>query len=648
MGVQVTADGIKDGFALAKDAGVRAPVVLVARGRQRDLAYVPEEGESVEVVGQSEDLGREVVRHSTAHVLAQAVLRLHPHAKYSIGPPIEDGFYYDFDVERPFTPEDLEAIETEMRDIVAANQRFERAEVERDEALELFSDQPYKIAIIEGVAQGADALDQQGASEEVISVYRNVDPSTGEVSFTDLCRGPHVPGTGRIKAFKLLRSAGAYWRGDETKPMLQRIYGTAWESRDALAAYLHRLEEAERRDHRKVGRELELLHFDRTAPGMPYWLPKGLKVMNELLDFWRREHEARGYQEIATPLVNERSLWETSGHWDHFAEDMFMIPVDDNTTYALKPMNCPNAMVVFNLKPRSYRDLPLRLSDSDTLHRFERSGTLHGLLRARSFRQDDAHIFITPDQIREEYERIFEICDRFYGVFGLDYQLRLGTRPDDYLGDLDTWNRAEATLRSMLEERTGEAGYMVEEGGGAFYGPKIDIMMHDVIGRPWQMGTIQLDFQLPRRFDCVYVDNEGERRSPVVVHRVIYGSVERFIGILIEHFAGAFPTWLAPVQAVVIPIADRHLDYALEVRDQLRKSGARVDVDASDDTMGAKIRHQQMQKVPYMLVVGDNEVGSNTVSVRRRTGEETRGVDVEDFAAKLRSEVADQTLEPAI
>lgn len=645
MSTDVAGDGHRDGFALAKEAGAGAALALVVDGIQRDLAYVPSPDAKIEVVTQTDELGREIMRHSLAHVMAQAVLTLHPTAKYAIGPPIENGFYYDFEVERPFTPDDLESIEGEMKRIIEANQRFERAEVERDEALDLFAGQPYKVEIIRGVAEGADALEQQGASGEVISVYRNLDPVSGKAAFIDLCRGPHVPGTGRIKAFKLLRSAGAYWRGDETKPMLQRIYGTVWESKDALNAHLHRLEEAERRDHRRLGRELELLHFDRSAPGMPYWLPKGLRVLHELLGFWRREHEARGYQEIATPLINDKSLWETSGHWDHFKDDMFIIPIDDNTTYALKPMNCPNAMIVFNLKSRSYRDLPFRLSDSDALHRLERSGTLHGLLRARSFRQDDAHIFISQDQIKDEYERIFEICDRFYGVFGLDYSLRLSTRPDDYLGDLESWNQAEDTLRSMLEERLGDGGYLIEEGGGAFYGPKIDIVMHDAIGRAWQMGTIQLDFQLPRRFKCLYVDDTGERRTPVVVHRVIYGSIERFVGILIEHFAGAFPTWLAPVQAVLIPISDRHLDYARTVCAGLRSAGVRAEVDTSDETMGAKIRNQQMHKVPYMLVVGDNEQTSSTVSVRRRTGEERRGVGLDELITGLRAEIGDHALE---
>ncbi len=647
MSAQLRGDGSKDGFALAKEAQARGAVALLVEGRARDLSFVPPAEAQTEVVTATEERGREIVRHSAAHVLAQAVLRLHPGAKYAIGPPITEGFYYDFEVERPFTPEDLEAIEAEMRAIVKDNQRFERSEVSREEALEAFSDQPYKLEIIAGVAEGAEALEQQGAEGEIISLYRNLD-SSGEVSFTDLCRGPHLPGTGRIKAFKLTRSAGAYWRGDESRPMLQRIYGTAWESKDALAEHLHRLEEAERRDHRRLGRELELFHLDASAPGMPYWLPNGLRVLNELLAFWREEHESRGYQEIASPLVNDKALWDRSGHWEHYKDNMFVIPIDENTTYALKPMNCPNAMIVYNLKSRSYRELPLRLSDCDILHRYERSGTLHGLLRARRMQQDDAHIFISPDQIRDEYERIFEICDRFYGIFELNYSLRLGTRPHSFIGDVETWDAAEKELRAILEERMGPGRYAVEEGGGAFYGPKIDILMEDAIGRSWQMGTIQLDFQLPRRFDCEYADRDGRRRTPVVIHRVIYGSLERFFGILIEHFAGAFPTWLAPVQVAFIPIADRHLEYARVCEVKLEARGARVEVDDSGDTMGAKIRRHQLRKVPYMLVVGDDEVGSGTVAVRPRSGTERRGVPFEDFSAGLSDEIAKRVLEPSL
>ena len=647
MNERLRGDGSKDGFALAKEAKVQGVVALVAEDHLRDLAFVPRAEAEIHFIAATDDEGRQIIRHSTAHVLAQAVLRLWPEAKYAIGPPISDGFYYDFDIGRPFTPEDLEAIEAEMRKIVDDNQRFERSEVSREEALEAFSDQPYKLEIIEGVGRGDEGLDQQATAGEIISIYRNVDPSSGEVAFTDLCRGPHLPGTGRIKAFKLTRSAGAYWRGDEKRPMLQRIYGTAWESKDALAAHLHRLEEAERRDHRRVGRELELFHLDVSAPGMPYWLPNGLRVLNELLTFWREEHESRGYQEIASPLVNDKALWERSGHWEHYKDNMFVIPIDETTTYALKPMNCPNAMIVYNLKSRSYRELPLRLSDCDILHRYERSGTLHGLLRARRMQQDDAHIFISPDQIRDEYERIFEICDRFYGIFELDYRLRLGTRPDSFIGDVATWDMAEKELRTILEERMGPERYGVEEGGGAFYGPKIDILMNDAIGRSWQMGTIQLDFQLPRRFDCEYADQDGQRCTPVVIHRVIYGSLERFFGILIEHFVGAFPTWLAPVQAVLIPISDRHASHARMLGERLGAARVRAEVDDSADTLGAKIRRHQLRKVPYMLVVGDDEVASGTVAVRPRSGKEQRGVLFEDFSAQLMEEISSRRVEPS-
>ena len=402
--------------------------------------------------------------------------------------------------------------------------------------------------------------------------------------------------------------------------MLQRIYGTAWHTREELEQYLWRRAEAERRDHRRLGRELELFHFDQTAPGMPYWLPKGLKVLNTLLAFWREEHEKRGYQEIAAPLINDKSLWETSGHWEHYRENMFIIPVEEHITYGVKPMNCPNAMVVYNLKKRSYRDLPLRLSDCDILHRYERSGTLHGLLRVRKFQQDDAHIFVSEEQIEEEYDRILEIANLFYGIFGLKYSLRLGTRPHDFMGDPETWNKAEAALTRILDKHAGPGNYVIGEGEGAFYGPKLDILMRDALGREWQTGTIQLDFQLPRRFNCTYTDRDGTEKTPVVIHRVIYGSLERFIGILIEHYAGAFPFWLAPLQAVVIPIADRHVAYARQVAAELSVNKLRVEVDDRPERMNAKIRDAQLQKIPYMLVVGDREAAAGTAAVRLRTG----------------------------
>lgn len=585
--------------------------------KEMDLAIRPESQQEF-------DLAR--MRHSCAHVMAQAVLELFPGAKLGIGPAIADGFYYDFDLPRPLTPADLEQIERRMREIQAAAYPFVRQVVSREEARRLFADQPYKLELID-----------EFPPDEVITTYTHD-------GFTDLCRGPHVEDTSQIGYFKLLRVSGAYWRGDERRPQLQRIYGTSWPTLEQSETYLYRLEEAERRDHRRLGRELELFHFDPTAPGMPYWLPKGLKILNILLDFWRQEHEKRGYQEIAAPLVNDKRLWEVSGHWDHYRENMFIITLDEHLVYGIKPMNCPNAMVVYNLKKRSYRDLPLRLSDCDILHRYERSGTLHGLLRVRKFQQDDAHIFVTEEQIEEEFARILEIAQLFYGIFGLRYTLRLGTRPHDFMGDLETWDKAEAALRRILDEHTGPANYLVGEGEGAFYGPKIDILMEDALGRQWQTGTIQLDFQLPRRFGCTYTDRDGTEKTPVVIHRVIYGSLERFIGILIEHFAGSFPVWLAPVQAVIIPIADRHLPYAYQVREQLRAGGLRVEVDDSNDRMQAKIRQAQLQKVPYMLVTGDREVESARVSVRLRTNENIGSMPVEQFLAMVQRLVAEKSL----
>src|SRR5438132_1649864 len=480
------------------------------------------------------------MRHSAAHVMAEAVQEMFPGAKFAIGPAIEDGFYYDFELPRPLTPEDLPEIEQRMARIIQGKYPFIRERWPREKALEYFrnKNQTYKVELIENLP------------DEEVGIYR-------QHNFLDLCRGPHVENTGDIGPFKLMKIAGAYWRGDEHRPMLQRLYGTAWFTREELDAYLWRLEEAQKRDHRKLGKELELFQFDSSAPGMPYWLPRGFKVLQELINFWRAEHEKRGYQEISTPLINDKRIWEISGHWEHYREDMFLIPSDEQVEYGIKPMNCPNAMIVFNFKTRSYRDLPLRLSDCSILHRHERAGTLHGLLRAQKFQQDDAHIFVTEDQIEQEFDGVFEIADLFYKIFNLKYALRLGTRPEGYIGDLETWNKAEATIQSILDKHLGPGNYAVEEGDGAFYGPKIDIVMEDALGRSWQTGTIQLDFQLPRRFNCSYIDRDGQEKTPIVIHRAIYGTLERFIGILVENTAGAFPAWLAPVQAMVIPIADR-------------------------------------------------------------------------------------------
>ncbi len=562
--------------------------------------------------------------------------------KLGIGPATSDGFYYDFELPRPVSDDDLPQIEERMRDIISRDEAFVEQEISAADMRDMFADQPYKLELIDGIL--SSGLDDNGepmpeGQSPRLTIYRNG-------AFADLCRGPHVASTGTIDpaAVKLLSVAGAYWRGDEKRPMMQRLYGTAWKTREELEQFLWRRAEAERRDHRRLGKELELFHLEPTAPGMPYWLPNGLKLVNVLLDFWRDEHERRGYEEISAPLVNEKSLWITSGHWDHYRDDMFIIPVSEHQTYGLKPMNCPNAMIIFKLKTRSYRDLPYRLSDCDVLHRNERSGTLHGLLRVQRFMQDDAHIFCEEGQIEEVYRDIFDICDRFYHVFGLDYRLRLGTRPDDSVGDDESWERAEATLISILEDRVGKGRYLVEEGGGAFYGPKIDIMMDDALGRSWQMGTIQLDFQLPRRFDCTYVDRDGQKKHPVVVHRVIYGSIERFIGILIEHTAGSFPLWLSPIQVTIVPVRSEFLGYGKDLAERLRSARIRASVLDEEGSLRAKVRKAQVGHVPVVLIVGGREESEQTASVRIRGVGEVGSVDVVKLIDVLGDEISARSL----
>jgi threonyl-tRNA synthetase len=579
------------------------------------------------------ELTLDILRHSAAHLMAAAVCELFPGTQYDVGPSIEDGFFYNFLLpeDRHLTDGDLAAIEARMGELVKRHVPYHREVLSRDEARRRFDGmgQEFKVAIIDRLAPDVSS----------VSVYR-----TGD--FVDLCRGPHVPDSGVLRAVKLLRVAGVYWRGDERNPQLQRVYGTAWFSPADLDAYLERIAEAERRDHRRLGRELELFHLDDTAPGMPYWLPNGVIVLNELLSFSRREHRARGYQEIISPLINDKRLWETSGHWDHYRENMFIVPVDEQTSYGVKPMNCPNAHVVYNLRRHSYRELPLRYLQLDTLHRFERSGTLHGLLRVRKFQQDDAHVFVTEEQIEAEYDRILEITDHFYRIFGLDYSFRLGTRPEDFIGDIETWDRAEAALLRILERRAGAGGFTVDPGEGAFYGPKVDILMKDAIGRSWQTGTIQLDFQLPRRFGCEYIDASGQARTPVVIHRAIYGSFERFLGVLIEHFAGQLPLWLAAIQVEVVPVQDdveAVMDCAHSVVERLLAADLRAAVsDHPGERMQARIRDAELRKVPYVVVVGKRDVerGDDVVTLRdtRRGGTEQRSVP--DLIALLADEVA--------
>ena len=578
--------------------------------------------------GRTQEVEESMYWHTTSHIMAQAIKRLFPDAKLTIGPSIEKGFYYDFDVEKTFTEEDLSAIEEEMKKIIKEDLPIERFELPREEAIKLMEEreEPYKVELIKELPEG-----------EVISFYKQ-----GE--FTDLCRGPHLPSTGCVKAIKLLSSSGAYWRGDEHNKMLQRIYGISFPKASELDEYLNMIEEAKKRDHRKLGKELELFFFDETAPGMAYWMPKGFKMMNVLIDFWRKEHEKRGYMEFSGPQLNSSELWKISGHWDHYKEDMFVLTDSDGKEQALKPMNCPNAIKIFDSKLRSYKDLPMRFNDIDVIHRNEKSGQLNGLFRVRMFRQDDAHNFITEDQIGAEIKDIIEIAKHLYGIFGLDFELTLSTRPDDYMGDIELWNKAEANLKSVLDELCGKDNYRINEGDGAFYGPKIDIKMKDCLGREWQMGTIQVDFQLPLRFNLSYIDSNGEKKTPILVHRAIFGSFERFIGIITEHFAGAFPVWLSPVQVSILPISDNQKEYAEKIKAILEEKGIRVELDARQEKIGYKIREAQLQKVPYMLILGEKEVEANAVGVRKRKEGDIGQMSIEDFVSMISKEIEEKAM----
>jgi len=560
----------------------------------------------------------DVMRHSAAHVMAKAVQRLYPGSKLGIGPIIENGFFYDIDIPAKISEDDLPRIEQAMREIIAAGEPFKREEWSKALALEHYlsrEDNPYKREIIQDLPE-----------DEPISFYW-----TGS-DWVDLCRGPHVADSSQVGPFKLTSVSGAYWRGDEKRPMLQRIYGTAWQTQDQLDHYLWQVEEARRRDHRKLGRELELFFFDEVAPGQPFWLPKGLRIIHELEALLQRELDSRGYLEISTPSLVKADLWKQSGHWDFYEQGMFKLEVEEED-YAFKPMNCPESTLVFRFKTRSYRDLPLRLAQTDRLLRNERSGTLNGLLRVRQLTMDDAHIFCRPDQIQAEIRGVLEFQKAIYDVFGLEPRYYLSTRPDKAIGDPAVWERAEADLQAALEQN--QLQYEVKPGEGAFYGPKIDVDIKDALGRPWQLNTTQLDFQMPERFQLEYIGEDGQAHRPVMVHRAIYGTYERFMAVLVEHYAGAFPLWLAPVQTVIVPIADRHLEYAESVAAQLRASGFRVEVDARREKMQAKIRDAQAQQVPYMLVVGDRDQQAGTVSVRERRQGDLGAQPVSEFLASL-------------
>jgi len=567
------------------------------------------------------DYDLETLRHSTAHVMAHAVKNLYPGVKIAIGPSIEDGFYYDFDVKEPFTPEDLDKITAEMANIIKAGREFVRKEISRDEALELFADEPYKVELINELPEG-----------EIISIYEEGD-------FVDLCRGPHIANAGEIKAFMLLKSSGAYWRGDEHKPMLQRIYGTAFASQQELDDYLKVLEEAEKRDHRKLGRELDLFSIqDEVGAGLVLWHPKGALVRKMIEDYWRNEHLANGYELVMTPHIARQDLWRTSGHLDFFTENMYQPMEVDEVPYLIKPMNCPFHMLIYKSRVRSYRELPIRWAELGTVYRYERSGVLHGLMRVRGFTQDDAHIICSREQLDSETKRVLEFVLKVLRRFGFeDYEVYLSTRPDHYVGEDDVWEQATEALRTALE--SAGLDYKIDEGGGAFYGPKIDVKIKDAIGRVWQCSTIQVDFNEPERFDITYVGQDNAHHRPIMIHRALLGSLERFMGVLIEHFAGAFPLWLAPVQAVVIPIADRHIGYAEKVASDLRAQGFRVEVDDRNEKTGFKIREAQVTKIPYMLVVGDREEESGAVSVRSRAEGDKGAMPVADLAKQLQDEL---------
>ena len=611
--IDIAAD-ISEGLARMATAGE-------VNGEVVDLRTVVEEDCELSILTFQDEKGKGAFRHTASHIMAQAIKRLYPDAKLAIGPSVADGFYYDIDRETPLTQEDLEKIEAEMKKIVKEALPIEQFTKPRAEAIAYFQEkeEPYKVELIEDLPEDA-----------VISFY-----SQGE--FTDLCAGPHLMTTKPVKAFKLTSLAGAYWRGSEKNKMLQRIYGTAFPKKAELDEYLTMLEEAKKRDHRRLGKELGLFMMRDEGPGFPFFLPKGMVLKNTLLDYWREIHNKAGYVEIATPIMLSRHLWETSGHWDHYKENMYTTVIDEED-FAIKPMNCPGGILVYQSEPRSYRDLPLRMGELGLVHRHEKSGQLHGLMRVRCFTQDDAHIFMMPEQIREEIKGVAKLIDEVYSLFGFKYHVELSTRPEDSMGSDEDWEMATDALRGALDDLG--LPYVVNEGDGAFYGPKIDFHLEDSIGRTWQCGTIQLDFQLPLRFELEYTGADGEKHRPIMIHRVAFGSIERFIGILIEHFAGAFPTWLAPIQVKVLPISDKYMDYAENVLAQLKDAGIRAELDSRAEKIGYKIREAQMQKVPYMLVAGAKEEESGLVSVRSRFEGDEGQKSTAEFIAALKEEIA--------
>ena len=617
MSVIDIAKDISEGLARVATAGE-------VDGEVVDLRTVIDKDCELNILTFNDEKGKGAFRHTTSHIMAQAIKRLYPYTKLAIGPSIEDGFYYDIDRETPLVAEDLEKIEAEMKKIVKEDLPIKQYTMPRAEAIAYFKekDEPYKVELIEDLPE-----------DSVISFY-----SQGE--FTDLCAGPHLMSTKPVKAFKLTSLAGAYWRGSEKNKMLQRVYGTSYPKKAELEEYLHMMEEAKKRDHRKLGKELGLFMMREEGPGFPFFLPKGMELKNQLLDYWREIHKKAGYVEISTPIMLSRHLWETSGHWDHYKDNMYTTVIDDED-FAIKPMNCPGGILVYESEPRSYRDLPLRMGELGLVHRHEKSGQLHGLMRVRCFTQDDAHIFMTPEQVRDEIKGVVKLINEVYSLFGFKYHVELSTRPEDSMGSDEDWDMATEALRGALDDLG--LPYVVNEGDGAFYGPKIDFHLEDSIGRTWQCGTIQLDFQLPLRFNLEYTGADGEKHRPIMIHRVIFGSIERFIGILIEHFAGAFPTWLAPVQVKVLPISDKYMDYAQKVLDELNNSGVRAEIDTRAEKIGYKIREAQMKKIPYMLVVGAKEEEDGLVSVRSRFEGDEGQKSLTDFLAAIKMEIQAKT-----
>ena len=617
MSVIDIAKDISEGLARVATAGE-------VDGEVVDLRTVIDKDCELNILTFNDEKGKGAFRHTTSHIMAQAIKRLYPDTKLAIGPSIEDGFYYDIDRETPLVAEDLEKIEAEMKKIVKEDLPIKQYTMPRAEAIAYFKekDEPYKVELIEDLPE-----------DSVISFY-----SQGE--FTDLCAGPHLMSTKPVKAFKLTSLAGAYWRGSEKNKMLQRVYGTSYPKKAELEEYLHMMEEAKKRDHRKLGKELGLFMMREEGPGFPFFLPKGMELKNQLLDYWREIHKKAGYVEISTPIMLSRHLWETSGHWDHYKDNMYTTVIDDED-FAIKPMNCPGGILVYESEPRSYRDLPLRMGELGLVHRHEKSGQLHGLMRVRCFTQDDAHIFMTPEQVRDEIKGVVKLINEVYSLFGFKYHVELSTRPEDSMGSDEDWDMATEALRGALDDLG--LPYVVNEGDGAFYGPKIDFHLEDSIGRTWQCGTIQLDFQLPLRFNLEYTGADGEKHRPIMIHRVIFGSIERFIGILIEHFAGAFPTWLAPVQVKVLPISDKYMDYAQKVLDELNNSGVRAEIDTRAEKIGYKIREAQMKKIPYMLVVGAKEEEDGLVSIRSRFEGDEGQKSLTDFLAAIKMEIQAKT-----